>query len=119
MRKRPFEALYNHLVHRVQYDGRAVELSYEEFLEFTKTPFCTYCGDPVKWSEYTLNKGGYACNLDRKNNALGYTKENCVVCCPPCNRTKSSRFSFEEFMVMMSALRQFRLVTALKAKAGQ
>lgn len=119
MRLRPFEALYNNFIKRAQYDGKSVELSYEEFREFAQIPCCFYCGATVHWAEYRLNKGGYASNLDRKNNDLGYSKGNCVVCCVTCNRTKSNRFTFEEFVVMMTALRQYRASIALRAGAGQ
>lgn len=35
--------------------------------------------------------------IDRKNNDIGYTKQNCVSCCTPCN-TEKSVMAFAAFM---------------------
>jgi hypothetical protein len=118
MRKRPFEALYNRLKNnRARYYDIPVLLTYEEFLEFTKINECHYCGEPVIWTKYNLNnRRSCATNLDRKNNLLGYSTDNCVVSCLPCNKTKGNRFTYEEFKAMMHALKEYRHGTkALKA----
>lgn len=93
---RPYEWLYNQLMRK---DRKFVNsLTYEEFVEFTKTPICHYCGDEVKWCEYTVKgKGRGAYNLDRKDSSIGYTKENCVVACWICNRMKNE-MSKEQFI---------------------
>lgn len=39
-------------------------------------------------------------NLDRKDPAVGYQKDNCVVCCALCNRAKGDNFSYEEFLLI-------------------
>lgn len=36
--------------------------------------------------------------IDRKDNRLGYVRENVVACCFNCNRIKGSFFSSEEMM---------------------
>jgi hypothetical protein len=36
--------------------------------------------------------------IDRKDNRLGYVRENVVSCCFNCNRIKGSFFSSEEMM---------------------
>jgi hypothetical protein len=48
---------------------------------------CKYCGhhDPVRFV-----------GVDRVDNSLGYTKENCVSCCRWCNWGKNER-TLEEF----------------------
>jgi hypothetical protein len=99
-RLRPYESLYNRISH---YKG--VTLTFPEFLEFTKIEECFYCAEPIDWARFESN-GRY--NLDRKDNSLGYSKENCVVCCKDCNYAKGNRYSFEEWVVMTRALRQFR-----------
>ena len=81
-----------------------VSLTYEEFLEFTKTSKCFYCDAAVKWKEFS--SGGYGYNLDRKDNSLSYTKENCVVCCKRCNMGKRDTFTFEEWYGMTSYFRK-------------
>ena len=99
-RKRPFEWLYNRLLRTGESTKHEVRLSYEDFLEYTCIKTCHYCGADITWHEYssglgvTRNSGYY---LDRKESNLGYTKDNCVVCCPRCNWAKSDRFTYEEW----------------------
>ena len=51
-------------------------ISYDEFKTFWKKP-CSYCGTPVR-----------TIGVDRKDSAKGYSVDNVVPCCGPCNRTK-------------------------------
>jgi hypothetical protein len=105
-RKRPFEALFNHLKLRAKHKHQVVYLTYEEFIEFTKSSACHYCEKALVWTEYSLNRGrSAACNLDRKDNALGYSRDNCVPCCPRCNKAKSGHFSYDEWYRMTEVLR--------------
>ena len=85
----PFKGLYNHVVYISK--NRKIEnsLTFNEFLDFTKQNACYYCGNPVTWTAHRHNRSDYyGYNLDRKDNNLGYTKENCVVCCETCNYMK-------------------------------
>ena len=98
LRKRPFEWLYNKLKRQCTFFKRECTLTYDEFLPFTKTNSCAYCGEPVEWQEYSSRyekNGKY--NLDRINNKQGYIKNNCVVCCGACNFLKGPRTK-EEFL---------------------
>jgi hypothetical protein len=98
--KRPFEALYNMLVYRSKQRNVEITITYEDFLEFTKTIECHYCRDIIEWSEFMSVKNipqSLCYNLDRKDNSIGYIKENCVVCCKICNRAKNS-MSYEDFL---------------------
>lgn len=106
-RIRPYEALYNHFV-IVMKGFREIDLSYEEFLEFTKVKNCHYCGDEVYWTEFNVGKNGAATNLDRKDSERDYFRANLVVCCRRCNLAKSNFFTSDEFLVMMQALKAFR-----------
>jgi len=115
-RIRPYEALYNAFV-GLNKGGREISISYEDFLEFTKIDTCYYCGNTVHWSEHNVGQNGPSYNLDRKDNDLWYTKENCTVCCKSCNRTKSNRFTADEFLVMMQALKAYRSQKAKRAVA--
>lgn len=85
--KTPFKRLYTKLKNSAQKKSIEVELSYEDFLEFTKIPDCYYCGDSVLWVPH--GKKAVAYNLDRRDNEKGYTKQNSVVCCKTCNFLKS------------------------------
>ena len=60
---------------------------------------CHYCGCEPSKTYYSYNKdhSTFTCNgIDRKNNTLGYTEENSLPCCEPCNRAKLE-MSYNEF----------------------
>lgn len=99
-RKRPFENLYNSFRRAAAYEHKSVEFSFEDFLAFTIQATCHYCGKEISWRPY----GGGPYNLDRKDNSLGYSRENCVVCCGDCNKLKGNRFSYEEMLELVPAL---------------
>ncbi len=107
-RKRPYEALYNRFLYDRSRNGVETDLTFDDFLEFTKKHTCHYCDEPVSWSECALGTNGYRYNLDRKNPKAGYTKDNCAVCCWDCNQTKSNRFSYEEFLQLAPVLRTIK-----------
>lgn len=78
------------------------KLTFDEFVSFTSITKCHYCHTPVNWV-----KRGYktSYNLDRKDNKIEYTIENCVVCCPRCNFGKSHRYSYDEWFEMNKCFR--------------
>jgi len=63
------------------------QLNFEEFTSLVKNP-CYYC---------KYKKEGETNGIDRVNNDLGYTKENCVTACWKCNRMK--HFYHPEFFL--------------------
>jgi hypothetical protein len=95
---RPYEFLFNLLKRNSQSTGIGGTLTYDEFVKFTSTEICHYCGDKIIWNPYRQRKKNYAAayHLDRKDNCFGYTKDNCVVCCSLCNSTKTNQFSYDE-----------------------
>jgi len=66
------------------------------FNELILTP-CFYC----KYS-----KDGEVNGLDRLNNNEGYTEENCVACCGPCNMLKGSQHP-QEFIDKLLAIYKY------------
>ena len=62
--------------------------------------------DCVKYKDGKYKTGSYF--LDRKDNAQGYSVENCVPCCTRCNRGKGAAFSYEEWKEMTSCLKSKR-----------
>lgn len=106
---RPYEALYNRLLYDGKWNRRArtVHFSYEEFLRFVEVVTCHYCGDGIRWTMYNLNNSS-AYHLDRKDNNVDYTVDNCVVCCERCNKSKRDWFSYEEWLAMTEYLRKRR-----------
>jgi len=99
----PLEKLFSQLVYNARVKDIPVVLSLEEFTEFSCSSNCHYCHSLISWDPVVGRT-----NLDRKDNALGYTKDNCVVCCKTCNYAKGNRYSFEEWEIMTAALRKFR-----------
>lgn len=77
-------------------------LSLEEFADLVSKN-CHYCAlPPSQLTQDTArpkSKFVYS-GIDRKDNALGYSKENCVPCCKTCNRAKDimSHSSFLEWI---------------------
>ncbi len=114
-RKRPYEHLYNNIKRKMKHRNHKTDfsLTYEEFLEFTQINKCHYCNDDIVWSKYKTEIGngnqkvGY--NLDRKENASGYTKNNCVVCCPTCNWVKSDKISYQTMLKIGKILEEERI----------
>jgi hypothetical protein len=109
-RKRPYESLYNRLKHECDRRNNKLailEISYDDFLQFTKIEKCHYCGNSITWREFGCgwHKRSSNTNLDRKDNSQGYTKENCVVCCRRCNAGKSSLFTYSEWYTMTDCFR--------------
>lgn len=108
-RLRPYEALHRILKRQAAQRDYEVTLTYEEFLEFTREASCHYCFAPITWEPYNVIKNkGCRHNIDRKNNSLGYTKENCVVCCGRCNWSKGCVFSYEEWKQLAAVIRTWK-----------
>jgi hypothetical protein len=103
----PFEALYNKFRYDRQRSQVFCDISYEDFLKFTKIRKCHYCGCSVNWSMFCLGKNGAKYNLDRKDNSRGYLKNNVVVCCWGCNETKSDRFTYKQFLEIGNLIRKW------------
>ena len=99
--REPFESLYNVL--KTRRDDTS--LTFEEFLAFIKIEACHYCDQQVVWTSRGTPR---PTNLDRKDSSVGYTRENCVVCCPECNRIKSDKYSYEEMLVIGKLLKKLR-----------
>jgi hypothetical protein len=95
-KNRPFEGCYKKLIWNANSRNISVSLTYDEYIEFTKIKLCHYCNRDIVWIEYRKWIHGWVGghNLDRKDNALGYSTDNCVVCCPRCNRIKSDDISY-------------------------
>lgn len=73
--------------------GLDFELSKELFISLVTSPNCYYCGCEPYQTSYDVPVIG----IDRKDNNLGYFKDNCVPCCKGCNY-KKGRQSFTAFI---------------------
>lgn|GEM_PF-3068652 len=73
---------------------------------------CHYCGiletDFTKiWGAtfYGGIKRGQRLEIDRIDNAVGYSLENCVLACAICNMAKSDKFTHDEFLKVGAMVR--------------
>lgn len=106
-RKRPYESLYNSFV-KSNEGRKSINLSFEEFVTFTYIKNCHYCGGEVQWTEFCTQRLGNRYNLDCKDSKAGYNKDNVVVCCKLCNKTKMDNFSYEEFLEIGKVIGRIR-----------
>lgn len=95
-----FNTMYYRYKHDAKRRGLSFTLNKNEFRELTQQA-CYYCGTGL--GEMNLRgdeaNGKYIGNgIDRKNNDLGYTKDNCVPCCSECNYAKGTR-TVQEFVL--------------------
>ncbi len=106
-RKRSFEGTFNYVRSKAKIRGIPCGLTYEEFLLFTAQKFCHYCDSVLYWAPHQSARYlVFRSNLDRKDNALGYSVANCVACCPLCNRIKSDVLSYDEMMELRPILQR-------------
>lgn len=116
--KEPYRYIFNELkLHKKL--GTSVQIEFQDFLELIKEKKCHYCGEELIYEEYSRYWGktnSRAHQLDRKNNNLGYIKENLVPCCWECNRLKSDRFTYEEFIQLSPTLKKIKIERKNKVK---
>lgn len=67
-------------------DGREFTLAFEAYTALVAQA-CIYCG-------FLLDETGRG--LDRLDNSRGYSEDNVVPCCGPCNRARGAYFSVQE-----------------------
>lgn len=96
----PYSTAYHRLQRSAVSRGLSLELTYEDYLEFTKTLKCFYCEITIPWN--ADRQLSYF--LDRKNREDGYTKENVVVCCCTCNQIRGAQLTFEEMLILKPSL---------------
>jgi hypothetical protein len=69
---------------------------------------CLYCGKLPDEAPITAVKSGpfmFAYNgIDRQDNSAGYTPENAVPCCAPCNRAKKD-MGLHDFLTWIARVR--------------
>ena len=91
--------------------NRIFELSRKEF-ENLITSKCYYCGKEPSIERKSYNdvdkKPFYYNGVDRKNNDLGYTKENAVSCCTECNFLKKD-YTEEYFLKLIESIYEWRI----------
>lgn len=101
--EKPYWRLYTRLLASAKARGLHVSLSYEQYLRFTKQPYCHYCGAKLQWRKHGTT--ATRVNLDRKNNKSGYNIRNVVASCFKCNTARSRNFSYKDWYAMTKVLR--------------
>ena len=113
-RGKPYSVSYNKLRKQAEYSNIECTLTYEQYVEFTLSPDCHYCGDSLTWIKHMpMGKYSLRYNLDRKDNDKGYSADNCVPCCQRCNYSKNCWLSYEE-MVAVGNIRRTKNVDLQK-----
>lgn len=94
-----FNSIYKYYKANAKRRKYEFHLTKSEFRSLTKED-CYYCGMEPS-NAYTPKKGqngSYTYSgIDRIDNNIGYTIDNCVPCCKQCNRAKSS-LTQEDFL---------------------
>ena len=107
-KKTPYMFIYNELKNHRRKDVEFT-LTFDEFLNLISNPECKYCGVKLEYHEHSRTNGIHntrAHQLDRKDNSKGYTFDNVVPCCWECNRLKSDRFTYDEFLLLSPILKE-------------
>lgn len=103
---RVFKSYEKHATDR----GYSFDLDLETFVKITSKN-CSYCGaEPNNSMNGKQSRSKYIYNgIDRVNNNLGYSVENCVPCCKTCNVAKSE-MSREDFFKWISKVQKYSRV---------
>jgi hypothetical protein len=106
--KRPYESVYNLMLDVARRSNTPVDITYEEFICYTKQKTCHYCYSDIVWCKHDRAHaaGGNRYNLDRVNSSQGYEVNNLVVCCKRCNIGKNRLFSYAEWWRMTECFRK-------------
>ena len=106
--KDPTESSFNALYSQYKYTSfnknREFSLTKEQFKSVV-TMNCFYCDiEPSQIRKQRDTRQGFFYNvIDRKNNNLGYTLDNCVACCKECNFLKSNR-NIDDFLYKIKTI---------------
>ena len=107
-RLKPGEAVRNSIIATYKANAKLNNREYSLTIEETELLFkgdCFYCGDkPSRIRTRRTSSNSYTYNgIDRVDNKIGYTVDNCVSCCTQCNLRKSSA-SKDEFLTWIKKI---------------
>ena len=103
----PFNILYQRYKNNAKSRRLIFRLTKSEFKKLINRP-CFYCQQPPSKiiHNYKRPKDFIKYNgIDRKNNTVGYIKNNCVTCCIFCNRAKYN-CTLKEFTTWLKNIRE-------------
>ena len=90
---------YQKLFFKAKYEKRDFNILETEYIALISSP-CLYCNNSL------LTESG--CGLDRVDNNQGYTLDNVVPCCGPCNQIRNVHLTHDEMIVAMKAIVEYR-----------
>jgi hypothetical protein len=105
------KGLYRSYVYHAKERSLDFKLTVEELINISSDN-CTYCNKKPSQLYQILDaktkkvRSGipfYYNGIDRVDNTIGYTKENCVACCKQCNRCKG-KMTLVEFKTWIKAI---------------
>lgn len=90
--------------------GRNFDLTVEDVKILTSSN-CHYCGtEPLKIKSHRRQHtswGNYCYNgIDRRDNQLGYSLDNCLPCCNICNRAKND-MPYDKFIDYLNRVAKY------------
>ena len=103
-----FESVLKQYISGARERDLIFELTIERFRKLTKSN-CFYCGSKPKRvrdrnGSHIFKNSKYIYNgVDRLDNRVGYTNENCVACCTDCNIAKGTK-SREDFLTWVVSI---------------
>jgi len=89
---------FKHGKGNAKYRGIDFNLSLDEYMKIISNK-CYYCDDKLG---STTNTSGFS--IDRLNNDIGYTKDNCVSCCGFCNKVRMHQLTPEQTKAAIRAI---------------
>lgn len=103
-----FNLLVSRYRHKAKQRGYCFLLTHEQCLALVQAS-CHYCGvEPQREIKGATCDNSFIYNgIDRVNNSIGYTYENCVPCCTTCNQAKSS-LTEEQFLAWVMRVCTFK-----------
>lgn len=103
----PARQTYRKMVRQGKERGYSCSLSFAEYWQLSQQG-CHYCGLPP--SNIAKHSRGVirvkVSGIDRVDNCLGYSLDNCVACCSTCNRAKST-MKYSDFKEYLNRIRNF------------
>lgn len=104
-RRKPYTYLFSSFINAQKHRNVKVDLDFEQFVSLCEDEVCHYCGSETIRDKHRAKKQSNAYMIDRKNNLLSYTIDNCVSCCWKCNDLKSDKFTYDEFLKLRAFIK--------------
>ncbi len=89
--------------------GIPFTLTFDEYLRLVENDRCEYCGGQLPLTGF---------GLDQKVPRGGYTLENVVPCCAPCNSLKGATLTHEQMREVSALLVRWRAAGAWPPQTG-